>query len=209
VVNGRSIKELLPLPRLRAWICAFRDVNKDVFAEFYVRASRRIIGAEFAGNRNSEHFLDTPWHQWLLQAAEVHVFPQAGRVKENLHQDGSAGVIHMGLTLYGRRDVVCYQGDGLAPVVMHQFPGAVYLGGLTGPEHQVCHQDPSGPDELLEGHSVAAMFRSTAFPYHRARTMAVTPSPQAVWGIVVEEVQAMMVNSAWILPDLVQCMSFL
>ena len=202
-MNGRSLKDLLPLPRMRAWICAFRDLNKDAFAQFYVQASGRIVGLE--GNLNSQHFLDNPWHTWLLQAAEIHVFPNAAGKKENLHQDGSGGMIHLGLTLFGRRDVVCYQGGGLAPVVLPQFPGALYLGGFTGPEHQVCHRPPLGPDEVLNGHSVAVMFRSTAFPCHHARLQRATPSPKAVWEAVVEEVRAMLVHSVWVLPQLAQC----
>ena len=204
-MNGRSIKDLLALPRMRAWIRAFRDLNSYAFAGFYAQASSRIVDMD--GNKNSEHFLENPWHTWLLQAAEVHVLPNAGarNVKENRHQDGSGGMIHMGLTLFGRRDVVCYQGDGLAPVLLHQFPGALYLGGFTGPEHQVCHRPPLGPDEVLEGHSVAVMFRSTAFPNYRARNQSAMPSPQIVWDAVAAEVQLMLVNSVWVLPDLAKC----
>ena len=175
-LNARSIKDVLPLPRLCAWVCAFRDLNKLAFAAFYARASRRLRAAGNTGE-NGDHFLKHGWHRWLFQAAEVHLLPSPGDLKEDQHQDGAASVLHMGLTLFGRRDVVCQQGEDLAPVILPQFPGALYIGGLTGPEHQVCHHLPLGQDDVFEDFSVAVMFRCCLFPHHRARCMGVTPSP--------------------------------
>ena len=93
-VNRRSIKDLLPLRRTCAWVRAFRDLNKDAFAAFYARASLRLRHVKTGDNGN--HFLKHGWHKWLFQAAEVHMVHMPGSLKENKHQDGAAGVLHMG-----------------------------------------------------------------------------------------------------------------
>ena len=59
-LNGRSIKQLVPAPRVRAWIRAFRDVNKHVIANMYVQASRRVERMEGVIGPNGRHFPDTP-----------------------------------------------------------------------------------------------------------------------------------------------------
>ena len=46
-------------------------------------------------------------------------------------------MLHLGLTLFGRRHVRCSQ-DGDGPDIYLQCrPGSLYMGGLTGPVHQV------------------------------------------------------------------------
>jgi hypothetical protein len=187
-MNKRPIHKLLPSKAICAWICALRELNQDAFAAFYVRASRRVAALAHPGD-NGSHFLETAWHRWMFQAAELHWFPSPCETAEDYHRDGAASVLHLGLTLYGRRKVVCQQGDGFEPVELHQFPGAVYVGSFTGPFHQVFHILPKGPDEQKDGTSVSVMFRCTIFPHNRARQMAVTPNPPEVWDAVVAEVQ--------------------
>lgn len=206
-LNARSIQEKLPAPHVRAWICAFRYVNTQTFAAFYAMASRRLHASVGVVGQNGQHFLDSDWHTWLLQGAEIHFFPKPNCCVEPKHMDGAASVIHAGLTLYGRRTVVFDQTDGLAPVVLENFPGLFYIGGVTGSRHQVSHQKAYA-DETLHGASVAVMFRCDLFPYNRARCMGTTPSPKAVWDVIVDEVLTMLGQNL-VLPSLQQCQAFL
>ena len=98
-MNTKSIEQLVPAPRIRAWIRAFRDVNKHVIANMYVQASRRVERIAADGGdigANGRHFLDTPWHQWFLQAAEIHAFADPGLMEEDLQFDGVGSLVHMG-----------------------------------------------------------------------------------------------------------------
>ena len=48
--------------------------------------------------------------------------------------DGGASVLHMGVTVYGDRDMVCHRpGFETDPVVVRNTGGTVYFGVLTGP----------------------------------------------------------------------------
>ena len=68
---------------------------------------------------NVEHFLETPVTKWFLTCGELCIMEAGcseastkGLWEEPRHQDGGASVLHMGLTLFGRRDVVFEQGAG-------------------------------------------------------------------------------------------------
>ncbi len=57
-----------------------------------------------------------------------------GNWKEADHMDGGASVLHMGVTVYGDRDMVCHRpGFETDPVVVRNTGGTVYFGVLTGP----------------------------------------------------------------------------
>lgn len=154
-LNGLSVHELLPMPRMRAWVTAFRTVNKRALAEMLTVAKHfvRKLDAEERG-KNGDHFLEADFDSWFLSCAEIHFINAEGFLRkeasspkeqgasetlweEGLHNDGGASILHMGLTLYGRRDVRFLQGSGLPDVLVSQEPGSVYLGGVTGARHQV------------------------------------------------------------------------
>jgi hypothetical protein len=67
---------------------------------------------------NVKHFLDTPSKEWFLTCGELCVSnggnTTVGLWSEDKHQDGGMSVLHMGLTLFGRRRLVLEQGAGTA-----------------------------------------------------------------------------------------------
>ena len=128
---------------------------------------------------------------------------------EPRHNDGAGSVMHMALTLYGERDVVCettqynnrterydkkfaplqvreWEADAPADIVFPCRPGSVYCGQLTGPTHQVHHRR-SRPEGLLKGKwAVAIMFRTGLFPARIARMRNnVTLYPPELFEVVV------------------------
>ena len=133
-----------------------------------------------------------------------------GAWEEPLHQDGGASILHMGLTVYGRRDVRFVQGPGLADVAVRNVPGTVYFGQVTGAEHQVHHRAASSQAELLQlpglGQcSVTVMLRTALFPYNRARMRNTTPSPVVVFHALAKSFRESCARGNWRLPSLVEC----
>ena len=138
-LNGLSIRLLLPAPRIRAWLVAFRSLNAEPLKHMLAQAEialKQLSEAELG--LNGKHYLATPWESWFLTAGEMHIFDNPGQLHEERHKDGGASILHLNVTLYGRRVLECFTNQtepasrswGLAP-------GMVYLGTLTGPEHQV------------------------------------------------------------------------
>ena len=202
-----SLAAELPTPRLRAFFAAFKLVNQAVLNGMADRLRAMATGLPPDGaDENRRHFLQQPVASWFLNAAELCITEAAGSWQEPLHQDGAASAVHMGVTLWGRRLMVCQVPDE-PDVVVSNHPGVVYLGGLTGPHHQVTHQ-PSHEDELLDGRfSVAIMLRTTLFPFCRSRVRGTTPHSPAFFFGMAEIVAESVGNRRWILPSLEACLA--
>ena len=138
-LNGLCIRLLLPAPRLRAWLVAFRRLNAEPLKHMLAQAEvalKHLSEAELG--LNGKHYLATPWESWFLTAGEIHMFDNPGQLREELHKDGGASTLHLNITLYGRRILECFTHQAeLASRSWRLLPGTVYLGTLTGPEHQV------------------------------------------------------------------------
>ena len=154
--------------------------------EASARKSLRRLPAEARG-RNGDDFLATDMSTWFASCGEL-AFCEPGCQETGLwaepeHQDGGASVFHIGLTLYGRRTLVCRQGLDLPDVSVPNVPGTVYMGQLTGPLHEVRHQ-MALESELLEVPGLGrlactVMLRTSLFAHFRGRLRNTTPSPQA------------------------------
>jgi hypothetical protein len=209
----------LPLPRFQAWLRAFKAVNVQALRA--LEASSRLKALEtrerYRGP-NGVHFLRTPLDQWFAVCGELNITKAinedgSGHWKEPVHQDGGASILHMGVTLYGRRRLVCHQGFGEPDVILDNVPGTVYLGQLTGPEHQVLHQH-ADDDELLlvpgEGKcSVTVMLRTGLFPHCRSRLRNTTPSPVKLFRSWAESFRISVASGLWRLPTLAECQTAL
>ena len=174
--------------RLQAWLAAWRSANEGALKAMVGSSQKAVsaLGEEDIGN-NGHHMLDTPWVEWFCSCGELCIMQAgceaSGFWTEPLHQDGGASVVHIGITLYDRRDLRFIQGKDMADVSVDNGPGTVYFGQVTGAEHQVHHKEALDC-ELLNVPavglcSVTAMLRSGLFPYNRARVRGTTPSPQA------------------------------
>ena len=140
-LNGLSIRLLLPAPRLRAWLLAFRTLNAEPLKHMLAQAEAALkhFSEEELG-LNGKHYLATPWESWFLTAGELHIFDNPGQLREERHKDGGASILHLNITLYGRRVLECFTNQSASEPASRKWdlvPGSVYLGILTGPEHQV------------------------------------------------------------------------
>ena len=92
------------------------------------KAATRRLSEEMVQDKNVQHFLNAPWQEWFLACAELCISKAAladgaGYWEEPCHLDGGASVLHMGMTLYGRRDLRLEQGTGLVRRVSGQGVG--------------------------------------------------------------------------------------
>ena len=111
---GLALKHSLVLPRVEAWRNAFLSANRGALEDMWAEAHRRLRVLSFARQgRNGRHFLRFPIDAHFLSCGEVHVTwagsAEAGYWDEPRHRDGAASVVHLSLTLFGRRDVRCEQ----------------------------------------------------------------------------------------------------
>ena len=118
-------------------------------------------------------------------------------ILEELHKDGAASGLHIGLTAGGKRKVRFLQ-EAVQPtttkdvtqsvakdVILSCYPGHVYAGGVTGARHQVIHDEFDEEEEALLDLpmgpcSLTFMLRSCIFP-DRSRNMNTIPNPRNVW----------------------------
>ena len=198
--------------RVTAWLQAFHK-NAASFDRMYASVCQRIRSRHL---RNGFHFKRTPWQNWMLTRAELVVIRPSdagtGFWVEPRHQDGGQSVFHMGLTLAGRRKLICYQ-DGLGPdLELHNYPGVVYFGSLTGPEHEVFHEEACADDMMtLPGFgscSVSVMFRTALFPYYRSRTRKRVPDPRQFVHLVQKAARVRFQGHGFELPSLDECLAF-
>jgi hypothetical protein len=129
--------------------------------------------------------------------------------EEPKHQDGGMSVLHLGMTLGGNRTLRCWQTDELPDILLHNAPGNVYLGQLTGCEHQVTHE-PSEPWELMEVTDLGScgctiMCRTALFPHFKARGRNTTPNPPGVFFALARAFASSLRNYQFSLPSLDAC----
>ena len=207
-----SLKRPLPFTRCRSWYLAFINKNSAVFAEMKALgdAALRRLGVE---GENVDDFLDSSWREWALSAGEL-VFTQASNSageqwSEPEHQDGGASILHLGLTVYGHRELVCQQGEQLPPVSVLNVPGTVYLGPVTGCVHQVHHKEC--PDDYLWSVpklgrlSVAVMMRTSLFAANRSRLRDTTPSPVPMFHALARVFRETLWRRQVLLPTVAEC----
>jgi hypothetical protein len=114
--------------------------------------------------------------------------------------------MHMGLTLWGHRLLTCDIPEE-DPLQVLNAPGTVYMGGLTGPHHQVSHR-PCPADALLDGKfSVAYMLRTSLFPHCRSRKRGATPHPPIFFYKMAEIIAETVGHRPWLLPSLNLCLA--
>ena len=165
--------------------------------------------------KNGQQFLDFSFPQWFAYCGEL-VFVEPGSKERGFgvapeHQDGVASIMHLGVTLYGRRTLVCRQGFGQPDVFVRNVPGTVYVGQLTGPHHQVTHEAAEAIN-LLEvpglgrcGLNVVA--RTALFGFDRARMRKTPPSPAPVFAALTRCFREVFAASPLRLPSLKECKS--
>ena len=205
-LNAMCIKDFLPLPRLRAWLQAWKEHNEHALAGV-VGSMHNVLASADDLRDNFEHALNTDWSSWLLVAGQIHVFSNPGAdLVEPPHFDGAASFLHMGITLFGRRVLRLWTGArghaSAEQMEVEMVPGSVYIGTLTGAEHQVQHLRARASHELCEDFAITVMIRTTLFPYNQARVMAHLPQPESLYIAMAKAAGFALSSQTWSLPTL-------
>ena len=210
------LKAYLPVPHLVKWLRVFKEKNKDSLAKLRALAAANLAWmrdacTEDVLGRKGRHFLETPTSEWFATAGEMHIFENPGDLQEPRHFDGGTGILHIGVTIYGRRDVRFHEGpetgDGPLVLSMPCAPGHVYMGTVTGVAHLVAHKPPRVRREALGEHSVTCMLRTTLFPGPGSHYMKCLPLPQSMYNNLVASFVESLQKEPWALPTLDEGMS--
>ena len=162
--------------------------------------------------------MKTPWKAWCLTGGNLFITKAEGTLVEDAHVDGGAGMVVMGITLFGKRVLNCWNTDKIrlgAPtgsqpeqtkLQLPQEPGTVWLSCAAAFCHQAEHQ-PS--DDLttfgeIDKLSAAVIIRSTLFPHDRARLTKNTPNPKVVFQTIAKAIETWQGQNKLTLPSLEQ-----
>ena len=225
-LNGAPVRGRCPIPRLNAWLLAFKKVNAAIMelmdeemVALLARMSLDDLGL------NGRYFLtNQAAADWFCKFISLQMLTTVER-HDTAHFDGGASILHMGLTLWGRRRLhlnLADPAERVIPnatagpavdewVVTHQRPGSVYLANLCAPFHQVGHEGEDDPNDLFDAPSgksykVAIMFRTSCFGYARARTASNPPNPKQVFDIVSSVIHKALLRDRFRLPTLQDCL---
>ena len=213
-LNTLTISKRMPFPELRKWRNAMVQIaNVEVIAYFWANLKACLASLEGDLGKSGEFLMKTHPNLWLWAVGEAHIThrhctkPRTVKrrkgaapklpILEELHNDGAASGLHIGLTAGGKRKVRFLQ-EAVQPtttkdvtqsvakdVILSCYPGHVYAGGVTGARHQVIHDEFDEEEEALLDLpmgpcSLTFMLRSCIFP-DRSRLMNTTPNPRNVW----------------------------
>ena len=212
---NKSTANPCPCNKSSAYVEAFKTVNKAslLAVEASVVKPVRYLTYKQKNLKNGRHFLKTPLDRWFLPTNQLNftkgIKRDASHLVENKHFDGSTSVFHMGLGVGGRRNLVCNQTGSAPQVLLKNIPGTVYLGQLTGAEHQVFHQ-PCPDDELVDATgfgpaSCTLMCRTALFPHGMSRLMNGNVHTPELKAVFVTAFREGLRNNAFRLPSLSEC----
>ena len=216
-MHAKKLHSPNPVRRCSAYVEAFKNANRPAF--LVIEAATTQPMRRFAYRRkalkNALDFLQKPLDQWLLPCHQLNFTKGVKRNSKNLeepiHFDGGPSVLHLGLGLGGRRDVVCEQ-VGMAPkVAFENVSGTVYLGMFTGPRHQVFHRQ-CPVEELVNATdfgptSCTLMCRTSLFPHLRSRLMKGYVHTPELYKVFQGCFRTGLRDNAFRLPTLAECIA--
>lgn len=178
-VNGMSVAEELPAPRLAAFVRAFVRANAGAVQELVAELRAELVARPKRArgmkphSKNAKDVMETAWEDWFLNAAEIHL-QKVGDTEMPAHFDGGASIVLLAVTLWGDRSLRCWERDGTA-FELRTHPGHVYISSLCGFKHQVCHAAASPfadkwCSSVLGDTEAVLIVRCSLFRHDRART---------------------------------------
>ena len=210
-LNG--LKSNTPLPaRLMAFTQAWIAVNKDSLDDLQRRIHLELDSfAEHDLKTNGEHLKRTPVSEWIFQHGMIQVMRPtiAGEKRmDPKHTDGGASLVHMGMSLFGERNLLFWEKGNDTPGQIHNGPGAVYISNPGAFEHQVLHEDhPCDEQKMLTFDGcpckVAIQLRCEVFKANRGTKPPA--KPMNVFKAASAAVAAWLCSRQINLPTLEQC----
>ncbi len=202
VCNGMPADKPCCSERVRLFMLEFFHANKGWMDRptANVRAALRGLPKAFLG-ANGVDFLSDPFGETALRYAMFQVMSPGPR-KDVVHYDGGASLLHMGLTIFGTRNLVChFPQEGTR--TFRQRPGSIYVGNMCAIKHHVEHE-PASAECLGSGEQatqITIMFRSDVFRHGQARKKISKPTPVDMYDIVNTVVASHLSTDPMVLPD--------
>ena len=208
---GHLVTQRLPFVRLLAWGEAFKYSNAAWLEQLGTHLRRALANlAEGELGENGKQIARTDPRSWINQFVILQAMRPDERLDE-VHYDGGASLLHIGLSLYGRRRLNLKVGEeilGAHSVVA--TPGHVYAGNLCAAEHQVVHESDHIRSDSFEAESdavkIAVMLRTSLFGGW-ARTIKTAPSPKVVYEIANPVVAEHLRHHSLKLPSFEACLA--
>lgn len=142
-LNGQDASRPI-FERARAWAQAFRSLNAQNFKEAQKewRAALRKLKPEDR-SVNGQRLLEEDVLSWACDLGAVQLMSPTNR-HDPVHFDGGASFFHIGITIYGARELVMLPkgaspDEGTPLVKVSSIPGHVYCGSLCSARHFVKH----------------------------------------------------------------------
>lgn len=227
-INGLDASKPVPMARIVTFVRAFKAVNSKALIRLHsmLVGALRVLGPVELGKNGDELKVQSP-AEWMASLGVVQIVSDSFTGSEPWHYDGGASFIHIGLTLYGSRHLVCrVKADTTTPrtdqvwkeITLDQKPGSFYLSNICGVEHQVRHSAslrkepadnlwtwPTGSGTRNRSH-VSVMLRTSLFRFARGRCQAHLPGPLRVFELGSAAVSAWLKEVTLQLPTLRDCL---
>ncbi len=201
VVNETFANKPCRSTRVRLFMQEFLRCNRawlDQLTE-RVRAALRGLPSAFIGQIGADFLLDS-FSDTAFAYSTIQVMCP-GPKTERRHYNSGASLLHMGLTIFGARDLECWYGAGSR--LFLQRPGSIYVGNMCAVDHRVVHGRSSQCLFGTGNHAVqiAVMFRSDVFNRDRAHNLGGKPTPTDIFDIVNAVVASHLGAEPLLLPD--------
>ena len=201
----------------RAFVAAFKLKNAENF-DFLQTLIRDKLEAVSEPGANGRAFQTDSIGEWAFSLGAMQVLSRGAR-QDPPHWDGGCSYFHMGICLWGQRELILEtvqpQVDGqpaqaAESVRLQCAPGHLYAGNLTAPYHSVVHAAPVEGEEALHTTvlgpvNVVLLCRSRCYRHAYACTGAKGPNPHMTAQAVAEAQRVALNDRRWLLPSLEDC----
>ena len=201
----------------RAFVAAFKLKNAENL-DFLQTLIRDKLEAVSEPGANGRAFQTDSIGEWAFSLGAMQVLSRGAR-QDPPHWDGGCSYFHMGICLWGRRELILEtvqpQVDGqpaqaAESVRLQCAPGHLYAGNLTAPYHSVVHAAPVEGEEALHTTvlgpvNVVLLCRSRCYRNSYGCSGAKGPNPHVTAQAVAEAQRVALNDRRWLLPSLEDC----
>ena len=201
----------------RAFVAAFKLKNAENL-DFLQTLIRDKLEAVSEPGANGRAFQTDSIGEWAFSLGAMQVLSRGAR-QDPPHWDGGCSYFHMGICLWGQRELILEtvqpQVDGqpaqaAESVRLQCAPGHLYAGNLTAPYHSVVHAAPVEGEEALHTTvlgpvNVVLLCRSRCYRNSYGCTGAKGPNPHMTAQAVAEAQRVALNDRRWLLPSLEDC----
>ena len=216
LLNGRQAHNP-GFSQWRAFVAAFKLKNAENL-DFLQTLIRDKLEAVSEPGANGRAFQTDSIGEWAFSLGAMQVLSRGAR-QDPPHWDGGCSYFHMGICLWGQRELILEtvqpQVDGqpaqaAESVRLQCAPGHLYAGNLTAPYHSVVHAAPVEGEEALHTTvlgpvNVVLLCRSRCYRNSYGCTGAKGPNPHMTAQAVAEAQRVALNDRRWLLPSLEDC----